>query len=354
MAFLDIFNGDAFKGVELAEAIQESGYVPNRMRQLGLFKVDGITREGVAIERRDSKVSLVPVTPRGAPAPQHQVGTRDLQSFNTTRIAQQDRITASELDFVRAFGEEDAVKMAKQEVARRLGKGTGSEGILNNIGLTLEFMMLNLVKTGKFVNESGVTLVDWGTEMRSQADIENNVAFSIPSVTFDFATLVDGKLRSKLNKLGRSIARTARGRITPKTKYHIMVGDDFFDALSENKEVRNHYSRNPKVSYVEGAEAWNIIEYAGFIFENYRGTDDQSTVDIAATEGHGFPVNTTGIFKHYVSHGEDLSQLGTRGKEWYIDIMPDKERDRYVDIEVATYPLLACTAPQTLRKFVLA
>ena len=355
MPILDIFAGDAFKSVTMADAIVDSGYVPNYLRTLNIFNAPiGITTEGIAIERRQTGLELVPVTPRGAPIPQQTDGVRDLQTFKTTRIAQGDRLLASELDFVRRFGEEQATEMAQTEIARRLGTGRGDEGILNNLGLTQEYMTLELVKTGQFKDINGNILVDWGNEMRSQDDIKNNVPFAIPTITFDFATLDNGELREKLNKIGRNIRRKSRGKFMHDTEISVLVGDDFFDALGKNKEIRNHQSRQADVSFVTGNDPWGTIRYAGFAFINYRGTDDQSTVDIGLEDGHAFPTNTRGMFKHYVSHGETFADLGTTGREWYVDIVPDLERDRYVDMDVSTYPLLSCACPEVLRKFELA
>ena len=353
MPILDIFTGDAFSSVTMAEAIVDSQYVPNRLSEMGIFTKEGLTTLDFAIERRETGLSLVPVSPRGAPIPQHTHGISDLQKFTTTRIAKGDRILASELDFVRQFGDTEVQNRAQEIIARRLGTGRGDEGILNDIGLTYEKMMLEMVKTGNFVDKDGNILINCGAEMRSQADIKNNVPFVIPTETFNFSTLTNGALREKLNKIGRDISRKSRGKITANSMIHVLVGDDFFDALGKNAEIRNHYSRNVAVEYVEGNDAWNKISYAGFTFENYRGTDDQSTVDIALKEGHAFPTNTRGVFKHYMAHGESFQDLGTVGREYYVDINPDLVHDRYVDIEVCTYPALFCTQPYTLRKFTL-
>lgn len=355
MAILDIFTGDAFSSVTMAQAIEDSGYVPNQLTSMNIFKFEGITTEGVAIERRTNSVSLVPVTPRGSAVPQQGADSaRELSSFRTTRIAKGDRLNASELDFVRKFGEEQAVERAKEELARKLGTGNGDQGILDDMSLTFEKMMLDIVTTAKFTDKDGNVLVDWGTELRTAEDVANNVPFAIAVETFDFSTLVDGALREKLNKIGRSMRRQSRGKFMHNTSVKVLVGDEFFDALGKNAEIRNHVSRNAQVSYVQGNDAWGTIEYAGFSFTNYRGTDDNETVAIKDGEGHAFPTNTRGIFKHYGAHGESFADLGTKGRKFYVDITPDLVKDRFVDIEVMSYPLLACTVPEILRKFVLA
>ena len=354
MSILDIFNGDAFKSVTMDTAIRESGFVPNFLSGLNIFQEQAIDTEGVAIEKMNGFLSVVPTTPRGSPAPQYKKEKSNLRNFLSTRIAQGDRITASELNFLRRFGTEDQAERAVGKVAERLGVTGSGTGIMTNLGLTLEHMMVNIIKTGKFIDKDGTVLVDWGNELRSDAQIATNAVFSVPVVTFDFATLDNGDLREKLNQVAREMVRSSKGLFTQETRINVLVGDEFFDALGKNAEIRNHHSRKENASWVEGANKWSVISYAGFNFINYRGTDDNATVAVDLTKGHCFPVNTNGIFKHWYSHGESFDDLGQMGQFWYTDIVPDKDRDRYVDIDVAHYPLLGCTAPQVLREFVLA
>jgi len=347
MRILDIFNNNAFSHSSMVAALENFEYVPNRLGSMGIFTPESIRTDNISIEVRDNNsLKLIPTSVRGAPLGQGRVEKRRMRRFDTYRIGKGDRIMASELAFVRQFGEADAVKQVQQEVARRW---TGPTGLINEVELTLEHMRLGAIQ-GKMIDADGSVLEDWVTAF----DKSGAPATTIPVDQFDLANLKDGELREKLVKIRREMARNSDGVWTPQTKMHVMVGDDFFDALARNPEIRDYYAnRVDAKSWVPEYDAFGAIEYAGVVFENYRGTDDQSTVAIATDEGHAFPTNTNGAFMHVKAAGESFADLGTTGKDFYSLITTDEKHDRFVDLELITYPLFVCTRPKMLRKFEL-
>ena len=349
MAILDIFNGDAFKTTTLIAALENAEYVPGRLGQLNLFTSTPVRTDSVAVEVRDNgSLKLIPTSERGAPLPQTSGGKRRLRSFQTTRIGIGDRIMASELAFVRQFGEEQAVEQVQAEVARRW---TGPTGLIGSVDLTLEHMRLGAIQ-GKMLDSDGTVLEDWVTAF----DKPGSTPTTIPTVAFNFSTLANGELREKLVKLKRDLARASDGVWTPQTKIHVLCGDDFFDKLAKNAEIREHYKNRVNAALVvEGYDAFDTIEFHGWIFENYRGTDDNSTVAIGTDEAHAFPVNTNGAFLHAKAPGESFADLGMLGKDLYPLITPDLSgHNRYVDLEVIAYPLFVATRPKLLRRFTSA
>lgn len=348
MAILDIFNGDAFRTTTLIAALENSEYVPSRLGQIGLFTSTPIRTESISIEmRQNNTLKLIPTSQRGAPVVQTTQGKRRMRSFGTTRIGAGDRVMASELAFVRQFGEEQAVQQVQAEVARRW---TGPTGLINTVDLTLEHMRLGAIK-GQMIDADGSVIEDWVTAF----DAPGSTPSVIPTITFDFTTLANGELREKLVKLKRDIARNSDGVWTAQTKIHVLCGDNFFDKLAQNAEVREHYKNRVNAALVvEGYDAFDTIEFHGWIFENYRGTDDESTVAIGVDEAHAFPVNTAGAFLHAKAPGESFEDLGMLGKDLYPLITPDLTgHNRYVDLEVLAYPLFVTTRPKMLRRFEL-
>lgn len=349
MALIDIFNNDAFHHTVLNDTLENSEHVPSRLGQIGIFTKRPIRGTSVAFEVKDNKsLGLIQTTPRGAPVEQVSHGKRRLRSFETVRVGLGDRINASEIQFVRQMGEEQAVKTLQAEIAQRWD---GLEGIRPRIELTLENMRLNAIM-GKMVDADGSVIEDWVKAF----DKQGATATTVRLETFDFATLKDGALREKLNKLGRKIARESDGVWTPQSKFHSLVGDDFFDALGKNEEVRQYYTRNGLADkVVDGNEAFSTISIYGWTFENYRGTDDQTTVSIETDEGHCFPTNTRGAFQQILSPAEGFDDLGTMGRDMYSYLEPDKSvKASYVDLEMMTYPLFVCARPKMLTKFKLA
>lgn len=349
MAILDIFNNEAFSTTSLIAALENSEFQPERLGQLNLFTSNPVRTDSVAVEIRDNgSLGLIKTSQRGSPLQQGSDVKRRMRSFGTHRIGKGDRIMASELAFVRQFAEETAVVHVQSEIARRWN---GPTGLISQVNLTLENMRLGAIQ-GKMLDSDGTVLEDWVTAF----DAPGSTPTTIETITFDFAALQDGQLREKLIKLKRSIARSSDGVWTASTKLHVLVGDDFFDKLAKNPEIRDYYAnRIDKKSYVEGYDAWSTLEYEGFVFENYRGTDDESTVAIETNTGHCFPTNTRGAFEHVKAPGESFADLGQLGKDLYTQLTPDLTgHDRYIDMEVITYPLFVCTRPKMLKKFVAA
>lgn len=349
MSLLNIFRGDAFSTVSLINAMENVEFLPQRLDQIGIFTPSPIRTESVAVEiRQNGSLSIIPVSPRGAPAIESTKGRRHIRSFGTHRVAKKDTILASELAFVRDFGEEQKVMELQKELARRW---TGPSGLTTNVRATMEHMRLGCIQ-GKMIDADGTVLEDWTTAF----DAPGQPATTIPTITFNFTTLNDGSLKEKLVKLTRDIARNSDGVWTAQTKIHVLCGDDFFDALAKNPEIRNdNKNRLARANQVDGYDAYGTIEYEGYVFENYRGTDDESTIAIKSDEAHAFPINTLGAFEHVMAPGESFQDLGQLGREFYPMITPDLTgHDMHVDIEVRSYPLFMCKRPKMLRKFKLA
>jgi len=357
MAVLDIFDNDAFSTVEMMQAIERKEFQPTG---LGMFFTDKSIRGlDFAIETQGSTLKLIQTSRRGAPLEQQTGSKRNLRKFTTARLGAGDRITAAELDFVRAFGEEEAVKTLAQELSDRWG-GNGRSGLINNIDLTFEHMYLGALQ-GKFVDADGSVLVDWAAELGDTSNPTGG-SYTIPIEIFDFSTLNNGLLREKLTNLSRTIARTSEGAWNPNVRFVALAGDDFFDEMMKNDEIRETYryvvGNNLQVPTEDvGAQfgdAYGTISYRGLTVVNYKGTDDNSTVSIADDEAALFPTGIPDNFQHIMSHGESFADLGTSGSKYYPLQTRDMHHDRWVDIEMLSYPAMMCKFPRLLRTLKLA
>lgn len=335
MAILDVFNNDAFSMTSMLGTIEKMDYRPGRLGDLGIFTSNPVRTESVAIEQRDGTLSLIQTSQRGAPLEQRSTEKRVMRDFRTTRLAKGDRITASELAFIRGFGEEQAVMAVQAEVARRLN---GPMGIMSDLELTLENMRLGAIQ-GIVQDADNSTLYDWYTEMGVSQQTE---------VAFNFAAAAEGDIRTTLTTMVRTMVRASKGLIGPGAGIHALCGDDFYDALVSHPEIRQLYLNRDRSKEVEGAGAFETFTYGGVTFENYRGTDDNSTVAIAATEAKFFPVGAPGMFLEVWSPGEAFEHVGQMGQRAYPMIVRDEKRDMYADIEVYSYPLHVCTRPEVL------
>lgn len=335
MAGMDIFADNAFGLVEMSAAIEEIEYRPEWLGTLPMWTRKAIRTETVAIEKRGDTLKLVPTTPRGAPLPQNTPKGRDIRPFRTSRIAKGDRITASEIANIRQFGTESEFVQVQAEVADRM------TDIRTDMELTHEHMRLGAIQ-GIVLDADGSVIYNWFTEWQ----------IAQPAVqTFNFATLINGTLRTKLTQVIRAMTKAGKGLITAQTQFYAMAGDDFYDALIASPEVRATYLGWSAAADLRGAGLpYEEFPFGGFNWVNYRGTDDGSTVAIASNEVKFFPVNAPGLFLRVQGPGEFFDTINQPGQDYFAMTIPDKDRNAFVDVELYSYPLYAVTRPQVLQR----
>jgi hypothetical protein len=339
MATLDIFKQDAFKLQSMLQAIDAVDYRPQRLGDMGIFTPNPVRTEVVSIEKRAGTLALIQTSPRGAPLGQRNTEKRDIRDFRTVRIAESDRIMASELASIRAFGTESELMQVQAEVARRL---MGPVGLESKVELTLENMRLGAIH-GVVKDADGSTIYDWFDELGvTQA---NEIDFDL-----DNASPASGAVRKKCSEVVRAMMKAAKGVWTPATRVHALCGDAFWDDLTAHSEVRQTYLNTQEASDLRNGNAYEIFNYGGITWENYRGTDDGSTVAVHTDKARFFPVNAPGAFLEVFSPGEQFAHIGQLGQRLYPLIVPDRDRDMYADIESYSYPLHVCTRPLMLQR----
>ena len=80
------------------------------------------------------------------------------------------------------------------------------------------------------------------------------------------------------------------------------------------------------------------------------GTDDGSTIAIGTDKVKFFPVGGRGVFEMAFSPAETFQYVNTPGQAVYAMVVPDRDRDMWVDLEVYSYPLPICTRPAMLQR----
>lgn len=334
MAGIDIFADNAFGLVELSAALEDIEYQPNWLGDLNVFTEKSVRTEKISIEKREGVLSLVPVTPRGAPLPQLTAPLRNIRDFRTVRVAKGDRLNASEIANIRAFGTDSEFMQVQQEVATRL------KAIRDDIDLTHENMRLGAIQ-GILLDSDGSEIYNWFTEWGIAQPAEQ---------TWDFAALIDGKLRERCNQIIRAMARAAKGAWSTNTQVYALAGDEFYDALIKAPEVRATYLGWSAAADLRNSNPWEAFPFGGINWVNYRGTDDGTKVAIPSQKVKFFPVNAPNAFLRVNSPGEFFDTINQPGQEFYAMTIPDRDRDAYVDIEVYSYPLYVATRPGMLQR----
>ena len=128
-----------------------------------------------------------------------------------------------------------------------------------------------------------------------------------------------------------------------------LCGDAFWDDLIAHSEVRATYLNYQSAADLRSGSAFQSFYYGGIEWVNYRGTDDGSTVAVGTDKAKFFPVGA-GIFQWVMSPGESFEHIGQMGQMFYSNMVTDKDRNQWADVEVYSYPLPVCTMPAALYR----
>ena len=96
-------------------------------------------------------------------------------------------------------------------------------------------------------------------------------------------------------------------------------------------------------------QARGSFEYAGIVFEEYRGR--VGTVDFTdASKAYFFPVGVPGLFRQYNAPADFVETANTIGLPRYAKQAVDQQFARWVMPHVQSNPLPICTRPRVLIK----
>lgn len=337
MLTMDVFKGDAYSATSLTQSLDKMGYTPGFLGSIpGLFVPVPVRTEMIMIEERENAPALIQTSSRGTPPKQKGGDRGKVRAFKTVRLAESSRITASELQGIRAFGSETELKQLDTEIARR------QVLIRNDLELTWENLRLGAV-LGLVTDADGSTIYDWAAEF-GQA-IPNEIDFDL-----DNAAPATGAIRKKCNAVKRSVTKALKGLGGNSVRIGAIVGDGFWDDLVSHPEVEKTYLATTQASDLrEGmGGAYESFRYGGITWTNYRGSDD-GVVGVNSDKASFFPIGA-GIFQMAMSPGESFEFVNTPGQQVYSNIVLDEKRNTYADVEQFSYPLPVCTMPSALFK----
>jgi len=352
MATMDVFNNNAFSMTSLVDAVEKVPFKPRLLGDLGIF-VDKPIRTDVAwVESRNGTLTLIPVTPRGAPLPQRKTEQRGGTPFKTVRVAKGDRIYATELVSIRQFGSETELMQVQAEVMRRL---TGPTGLMNDWDYTMENLRLGAVQGIVLDADGSTVLQNWFTAFGGTQPAE--IALDLTGArAYNTATAV-GALKQYVNQqIVRPILRAAGAFEVQGIM--ALCGDNAYDDLTNHGEVRTTYLNQQEASELRkgiaaatrpGQAMFDSFDWGGVTWINYRGSDDTS-MGINTDKIKFFPVGP-GLFEMAWAPVESINDVGSLGRPVTPMIVPDPTvRQQYADIEVYSYPLPICTRPETLLR----
>jgi len=338
MASMDAFNQDAFSLISLSGAIDRMPYTPQFLGGLGIFTREPVSNSTIWIDEREGNISLIQTSPRGAPPKERARDERKARAFKVPRITKGSTLRAAEIASLRAFGSDSEQERVMQEFMRRM------DDVRNDVELTHEHMRLGALK-GELVDADGSVIYNWFTEFGITPPTDVNFGFGNP----------DADIAGTARQMARSIYRSSKGALPPTATIHALTGDGFYDALINHPQVRQTYLNWSAAADLRNQAAFGAFTYGGVTWHNYRGTDDNSTVSVAANEAHIFPIGGRDVFKHIMAPADEfMPYVGASGQNVYAMTIRDRDRDAWVRGEVYSYPLFMCARPEVLRKAVIA
>jgi hypothetical protein len=334
---LDVFNSDAFSFTSLVQSINKQPFIPGRIGQLGVFKEQPVNTTTVAFEEQYGMLSLVDPTPRGGPGQTRTKNPRKARIIKVPHYELDDNVLAEEVQNVREFGQNMGMRTMETLLANRMGIFT------TQLDATLEYQRICALK-GIVVDSAGNTLYNLFTEFNVPQPTAINFVLSASTTN----------LRQVAANVKRTVLRNLGG--TTVGGVYALCGDSFWDALITHPKVEQTYLYQEGKRVRDGI-AYESFEYAGVIWENYRGyvapidggADDGSnaTPFIATGTCQFFPTGAPGLFWTYFAPADYQETVNTLGLPRYAKSIPS-DNGKSTRLEIQTNPLSVCLRPRAL------
>lgn len=338
MAHMNIFQNDAFRAMELSEAVRE---IPNQWGDLGeegLFTPKSIRGVSFSIEKHHGHLQLVESSARGTSLPSQARGKRKLRDFRTERFGLKSRITADDVDGIRAFGSETELKQVAGEVAERQGELRGSTDV------TREYLRAGAIQ-GQVKDADGSVLVDLFTEF---GIAQKAVDFALATPSTDLMAKCREVTRHIKTNLKGDVSRGVKARMHPTFTDKLMGHDDFKERY---KYFQNTNGGDPLRDDTSAGFSFGGILWKEYLAEADVPQEDGSSVTrsfIPDGDVRFYPMGTRTTFRQFNGSADYMGMVNQPGQEFYSNVFPDRQEDRFVDVEV-----MMQTIPMSMRPGVL-
>jgi hypothetical protein len=344
----DLFSSDGFSLQSLTAAINEIDHVPARSGQLVFARegvTEGVTTLSITIERVGDTLTLLSTLPRGAPATKLTPERRKLYSFEIPHLLAGDTIYADSVQNVREFGTPNITVTVQSKLTDVLTK------LSARLDYTLENHRLGALK-GQIIDADGVTVLTDLSEAFGYLNSDGVAGPETFNFELDLLATESGDIRLKAQAVSRYMDRHAKVVLPPNALKWAFCGDNFFDKLISRQDVKDCWVNTDAAAAVLGGNyAFGVFEFGGIMWENYRGSDDGTTISIPSDEARFFYVNVPELYRESFAPADYIDTVNTVGLPKYARSAPDR-MGRSVEVEAQSNPLPLCIAPATLCRAV--
>ncbi len=208
----------------------------------------------------------------------------------------------------------------------------------NDAEATFEFHLFNGIQGVVKDPRDGATVIDCYTEF--------NIA---PAAEIDFdldnATPASGALRKRCQALIESVEHSLGGLAVGQVQLRAECGSGFSADLVAHKEVRDTHLNTAAAADLRG-RVGEEVSFGGITFRRYRGG---LGFGVPTDKAYFYPEGVEGLFEIYHAPADTFETVNTLGLPLYARMIPDRDRDEWVRLEIESNPLPICTRPQVLR-----
>lgn len=329
---IDIFSTNMFKAASLSASVRRLPNMYNRIGSLGLFPYVGVRHRTIGVEELNEAVSLLPTLSWGAPGTPGTVDKRGGYAFSIPHIPHQDVVLPEDVQSVREFASEEALKSVAGVVASKQQK------MKNKVDLTLEFMKAKSL-AGTATDGANVALYAYYTVF---GITKKEVDFALGTATTD--------VRGKCLEIKRDIESKARGAMI--SGIGCLCSATWFDKFTGHAKVQDAFKYYQQAQNLSG-DFRKGFEFANILFQEYDATvtlSDGSTTAAMITAGDAifYPIGVPiGVTAHApANYMETVNELGAE----YYSKSELRKFGKGVDLEVQSNPLPILLRPDLVAR----
>ncbi|WP_319498075.1 major capsid protein [uncultured Cohaesibacter sp.] len=342
---LNIFDGDAFGAATMTSHVNMNiPFVPGFLGSLGLFSGEGVYTTTVAFDDENGNLSLIETSPRGSAPGQAKKTKGNTRHINTVRLAREAQITADEISGVRVLGTGSELQTAERLVWKRID---GPVGLKAELSFTREHMYMGAID-GLVYDADGTTEI-WNYFSLYGVARPAAVNFALSTATAETSIITDTCMKKRRMMVKALNGFNLAGAVTVN-----LCGDNFFDAMYNNKEViaarKLAATGNMDAPEIISAnKAYSSFRYANEIWVNYRG-DEGGKVAVPTDEGRSFMMGVPGLFMEYFAPADTFQFVNTEGLPSYVFQRKERQTDSMRVFELQSNPLTMCLRPLHMRR----
>lgn len=326
------FDTPAFQQAYLTEGVNLIPNMYGRLNELNLFPAKAVSQTTVLVEENNGVLSLLPQSQRSGEASKNKRGKRTMRSFIIPHFSLEDVVRPEEVQDIRGFN----TNAAETNAAVLFDK---IETMRNKHNITLEYMRSGALQ-GLIKDGDGDTIYNLFTEF---GITEKAVDFGFTTATTD--------VRGKIMEVKRHIEDQLLGETM--TGVRALCSEEWFDAFTSHANVREAYL-NYRSNKLLRDDVREMFDYGGVIFEEYRGTADDTSGSaqafIPADTVRFFPVGTSQqTFETYFAPADFMETVNTPGQQMYAK-QEAMKFNRGTDVHTQMNPLPMCKRPALLVK----